>query len=391
MAAAFLRLGISSFGGPIAHLAYFRREFVDRRRWLADEQFGNLLALCQFLPGPASSQLGFALGMLRAGWAGACAAFLAFTLPSALLMLALALYLPQLDAAIGEPVIHGLKLVALVVVSQAVIGMGRSYCVDPKRAATAVLSAAAIVLSGNGAMQIAVIVFGLVAGALFCRDARPLAGKPLQIPYARGLAILFLAVFLLLLVALPLLALAAGGFAAAASAFYRAGALVFGGGHVVLPLLQETVVAPGWITTNDFLTGYGAAQALPGPLFTVSAYLGALLPAGMGGVAGATVALISIFLPGFLILCAALPSWSRFSSHRVAANAMAGVNAAVVGILAAALYDPIWISAVHRPSDVAIAIVGFAMLMRWKLSPLVVVAWCVAAAIASHALRLLTQ
>lgn len=388
MAAAFLRLGIFSFGGPIAHLAYFRREFVDRRRWLADEQFGNLLALCQFLPGPASSQLGFALGMLRAGWAGACAASLAFTLPSALVMLVLALYLPQLDAAAGEPVIHGLKLVALVVVSQAVLGMGRNYCVDLRRAGIAVLSATAIVLSGNGAMQIAVIVFGLAAGALFCRDARPLAGKPLQIPYARGLAILFLAVFLLLLVALPLLALAVGGFAAASSAFYRSGALVFGGGHVVLPLLQETVVAPGWITTNDFLTGYGAAQALPGPLFTVSAYLGALLPTGMGGVAGAAVALISIFLPGFLILCAALPYWSRFSSHRIAASAMAGVNAAVVGILAAALYDPVWTSAVRAPADVAIAVVGFAILTRWKLSPLVIVAWCVAASMASSALHL---
>jgi chromate transporter len=380
---AFLKLGFTSFGGPIAHLGYFRQEFVERRKWVGDGEFAQLVALCQFLPGPASSQLGFSLGLLRAGWAGALAAFLAFTLPSAVLLFAFAALLPYMAGGAGEAAIHGLKLVAVAVVAQGVLGMARQLCPDAPRASIAAVSAALVLASGTAWMQIVVVALGAVAGLLACRGVQPLAGGESHPPYGVRLGWALLGVFAVLLLGLPLVAYGREGLIAVAEAFYRAGALVFGGGHVVLPLLRETVVAPGWVSEDEFLAGYGAAQAVPGPMFTLAAYLGARLPGAEGGLVGATVALLAIFLPGFLLVAGSLPLWRSIANRPVAARAVAGVNAAVVGLLGAALYDPVWTSAVRGALDVAIAIVGFTLLVGWRASALMVVAWCIAAAAAA--------
>lgn len=379
---AFLILGLTSFGGPIAHLGYFRREFVERRKWFGEGQYGQLLALCQFLPGPASSQLGFSLGLLRAGWAGALAAFLAFTLPSALLLFVFASLMPQFSGMTGEAAIHGLKLVALAVVAQAVLGMARQLCPDPTRAIIATLAAIAILASGQAWTQLLVVALGAVAGLAFCRSVAPITVGGLQPPYGPTLGWTLVAAFALLLIGLPVASHGPDGLLAVAEAFYRAGALVFGGGHVVLPLLEESVVKPGWMSADEFLAGYGAAQAVPGPMFSLAAYLGARLPGDEGGFVGAFLALISIFLPGFLLVAGVLPLWQTILNRPAAARAIAGINAAVVGILGAALYDPIWRSAVNGPVDVAIAAVGFALLAAWQANALVVVAWCVVASIA---------
>jgi chromate transporter len=370
---AFLKLGLSSFGGPIAHIGYYRREFVEKRRWLDEARFAQLLALAQFLPGPASSQLGFSIGLLRAGWAGALAAFLAFTLPSAVLLFAFARALPLLSGAAASAGLHGLKLVALVVVAHGVLGMARQLCPDVPRAAIAALGAATLLVAGTAWMQLVVIAFGAAAGAALCRGVAPAPGAALGLRYGARLGAALLALFVLLFLVLR--------FFPAAEAFYRAGALVFGGGHVVLPLLEEAVVRPGWVTTDEFLAGYGAAQAVPGPLFTIAAYLGARLPGAEGGVFGATMALVAIFLPGFLLIAGVLPLWRAIAERPFAARAVAGVNAAVVGLLGAALYDPVWTSAVRGPLDVAIAIVGFTLLMSLRAGPLAVVAWCVLASL----------
>ena len=377
----FLKLGLTSFGGPIAHLAYFRHEVVARRKWLDDNHFSQLLALCQFLPGPASSKLGFSLGLLRAGWPGALAAFLAFTLPSAFLLFAFASLLPQMSGPVGQAALHGLKLVALAVVAQGVLGMTRQLCPDPQRATIATIAAAIILASGLAWTQLLVIALGAVAGLAFCRGVQPVAGVRFKLRYGAALAAMLLVVFAALLFGLPLLAKARDGLITVADAFYRAGALVFGGGHVVLPLLKEFVVKPGWISPDDFLAGYGAAQAVPGPMFTLAAYLGARLPGSMGGITGASVALCAIFLPGFLLIAGILPLWSAIAGRQFAARAIAGVNAAVVGLLAAALYDPVWISAVQRPTDLAIALIGFTLLVVWRVSALLVVLWSVVAAV----------
>lgn len=379
---SFLRLGLTSFGGPIAHLAYFRREFVERRKWLGDAEFAQLLALCQFLPGPASSQLGFSLGLLRAGWPGALAAFLAFTLPSAVLLFAFAALLPHLSGGAGDAAIHGLKLVAVAVVAQGVLGMARQLCPDAPRASIAAASAALILASASAWMQIIVVLAGGLAGLALCRGAQPIPGGGVHPPYGVRLGWVLLGVFTFLLVGLPLAAQGTEGLIAVVEAFYRAGALVFGGGHVVLPLLRETVVAPGWVSDDEFLAGYGAAQAVPGPMFTLAAYLGARLPGAEGGVVGASAALLAIFLPGFLLVAGSLPLWRSIANRPVAARAVAGVNAAVVGLLGAALYDPVWTSAVQGPVDVAIAIVAFTLLAAWRASALLVVCWCVTAALA---------
>lgn len=379
---AFLKLGFTSFGGPIAHLSYFRREFVERRRWIDDGGFAQLLALCQFLPGPASSQLGFSLGLLRAGWLGALAAFLAFTLPSAVLLFAFALLLPYRSGGAGDAVLHGLKLVAVAVVAQGVLGMARQLCPDAPRASIAAVAAALILASGDAWMQIVVVAGGAAAGLLLCRSVPPMAGRGVHPHYGARLGWTLLGVFAVLLLGLPLAAHGAQGLVAVVEAFYRAGALVFGGGHVVLPLLRETVVAPGWISHDEFLAGYGAAQAVPGPMFTLAAYLGARLPGAEGGIVGATLALLAIFLPGFLLVAGALPLWRALAERSAAAGAVAGVNAAVVGLLGAALYDPVWTSAVHGPADVAIAVVAFTLLVAWRASALIVVAWCVVSALA---------
>jgi chromate transporter len=380
---AFLRLGLTSFGGPVAHLAYFRREFVERRRWMAESEFARLLALCQFLPGPASSQLGFSIGMLRAGWPGALAAFVAFTLPSALLLYAFARFLPGSPGTLAEGAIHGLKLVAVAVVAQGLLGMARMLCPDAPRASIAAVAAAVVLVSGTPWAQIVVVALGAVAGLALLRELPPMAAANLHAPYGMGAGGVVLAVFFVLLFGLPLAAHAQPGMLAVVEGFYRAGALVFGGGHVVLPLLQETVVAPGWIGRGDFLAGYGAAQAVPGPMFTLSAYLGARLPGDSGGALGSVVAVSSIFLPGLLLVAGVLPFWQSVGTKPRAIRAVAGVNAAVVGLLGAALYDPVWTSAIGSPIDVAIAIVGFALLVAWRASALVVVLWCVVAAMAA--------
>lgn len=379
--AAFLKLGLTSFGGPIAHLGYFRREFVERRKWVDDGQFAQLLALCQFLPGPASSQLGFCLGLLRAGWAGALAAFVAFTLPSAALLFAFAELLPYVAHGAGESAIHGLKLVAVAVVAQGVLGMARQLCPDAPRASIAAAAVALILASGQAWMQIVVVALGALAGLALRPPVQAVPGS-FDAPYGIRFGWALIAVFLLLLLGLPLAAQAREGLVAVVEAFYRAGALVFGGGHVVLPLLRETVVAPGWISDDVFLAGYGAAQAVPGPMFTFAAYLGARLPGAEGGLLGATVALLAIFLPGFLLVAGSLPLWRSLATRAVAVRAVAGVNAAVVGLLGAALYDPVWTSAVRGPLDVAIAAIAFTLLVAWRASALVVVLWCVAASLA---------
>lgn len=380
--AAFLKLGLTSFGGPIAHLGYFRREFVERRGWVDESGFARLLALCQFLPGPASSQLGFALGLLRAGWPGAFAAFVAFTFPSAMALFVFATLLPQISSGpVGVAAIHGLKLVAIAVVAQGVLGMSRSLCPDRARASIAAFSVAILLAFPHAWMQLLVVALGAAAGLIACRDVKPPAsGERLSLPYGARLGVVLLATYALLLIGLPLVAAGTSGLLPVIEAFYRAGALVFGGGHVVLPLLRDALVVPGWISPGDFLAGYGAAQAVPGPMFTLSAYLGARILDG--GALGATAALLAIFLPGFLLLSGALPLWRLIGHTPTAARAVAGVNAAVVGLLAAALYDPVWTTGVQGPLDVAVAVIAFTLLVAWRASALVVVLWCVAASVA---------
>ncbi|HXZ48815.1 MAG TPA: chromate efflux transporter [Usitatibacter sp.] len=379
--ATFLRLGLTSFGGPIAHLGYYRRELVERRGWITEAQYAELVGLCQFLPGPASTQTGFSLGLLRAGWAGALAAFVAFTLPSALLMFAFAVALPDIPVVAAVVLVHGLKLVAVAVVAHGLMGMGRRLCPDATRAGIAVASAAALLAIGQAWMQLAVVAFGALAGLTLCRGVAPSAVEPPPLPHGRRTGLALLALYAVLLVALPVLAAAAGGLVSMFSAFYRAGALVFGGGHVVLPLLQETVVRPGWVSRDDFLAGYGAAQAVPGPMFALAAYLGARI----AGAIGAAGAVIAIFLPGLLLVSAALPLWRTIAARPGAARAVAGINASVVGLLAAAFYDPVWKSAVASVGDLAIAAVGFAILAAWRASALWVVVWCVAGSAAKAA------
>lgn len=385
--AAFLKLGFTSFGGPIAHLGYFHREFVERRHWIGEGQYAQLVGLCQFLPGPASSQLGFSLGLLRGGWPGALAAFVAFTLPSALLLFAFAAVLPEISGAVGDAAIHGLKIVALAVVAQGVLGMARQLCPDGPRVAIATFVAVSILVSGQAWVPLLAVALSGLAGLAFCRNVPPIGGCGLHPNYGTTLGWILLTAFALLLVGLPLAARGADGLLAVIEAFYRAGALVFGGGHVVLPLLEETVVKPGWISRDDFLAGYGAAQAVPGPMFSLAAYLGARLPGSDGGVIGACVSLGALFLPGFLLAAGILPVWRAMMGRPTAARAVAGVNAAVVGLLGAALYDPVWISAVRGPVDVAIALVGFTLIATWRASALLVVLWCIAASIAAAMLR----
>lgn len=367
---AFLVLGLTSFGGPIAHLGYFRTEFVERRRWLNDEAYGDIVALCQFLPGPASSQVGFALGLLRGGYGGAIAAWLAFTLPSAILLGLFAAISSMLDNPIGQSILSGLKIVAVAIVAQAVWGMARNLCPDRPRATIAVLAVLIVVAVSGTAGQVLAIIAGALAGFRFCQNGAPQPSRSLGIHISRKVGIAALLVFLALLIGLPVLASADGAQAIdIVDVFYRAGALVFGGGHVVLPLLESEVVRSGWMSADDFLAGYGAAQAIPGPLFTFSAYLGGLL----GGLSGAALALVAIFLPGFLLLVGVLPFWQRLRQNTWAPALMRGTNAAVVGILGAALYAPVWTSAIVGPEAFALALVCFVLLTVWKVAPWLVV------------------
>lgn len=380
---AFLKLGLTSFGGPIAHVGYLRNEFVQHRGWLDDTQFAHLLAVCQFLPGPASSQMGFAIGLLRGGWRGALAAFIAFTLPSAVLMFGFATLARRLDHGIGAAVVHGLKLVAVAVVAQGLLGMVRQLAPDAPRVVIAVGVAALVVLTGSPWMQVGGIALGGMLGLWLCRHAGTPGVAMFPVHYDRRGAGIFLMLFLAGLGSTLLLKPSgAPTLASVASAFYQAGALVFGGGHVVLPLLQHTIVDAGWVDSDTFLAGYGAAQALPGPMFSFAAFLGAEIPLGIPAAVGATVALVAVFLPGFLLLLAVLPVWTSLAQHRLAASAMAGIHAAVVGLLAAAFYDPVCTEGLQAPVDFAIAFAGFALLAFARFSALWVVLWCVSAALA---------
>jgi chromate transporter len=370
--AVFLKLGLTSFGGPIAHLGYFRDELVTRRKWLTDAAYADLVALCQFLPGPASSQVGFALGMMRAGWLGALAAFTAFTLPSALILLAFATTAASITGPVGTGALDGLKLVAVAIVAQAVLGMARSLCPDRERAAIAVGAVAILAFAPGAWGMVGAILFGATAGLALKRGTDKPVGGHVRMPVTRAQAAIALAVFAGLMILLPLVA-GQSQVLAVIDSFYRAGALVFGGGHVVLPLLQGEVVAPGWVTPDQFLAGYGATQAVPGPLFTFAAYLGAVLGPAPNGVVGAAIALVAVFLPGFLILIGVLPFWDRLRARALAQSLMQGANAAVVGILGAALYDPVFTGAVTDLRDFGLALACFVALVAWKMPPWAVV------------------
>ena len=371
----FLRLGLTSFGGPVAHLGFFRAAFVERRRWLSDAAYADLVALCQFLPGPASSQVGMAIGLGRAGLPGALAAWLGFTLPSAVLLVAFAYGLGWLDGALGSGWLHGLKLAAVAVVAQAVWAMGKGLCPDRPRQSLAILAAAVALAWPTVWGQLAVLALGAGAGWALYRGEAAKAGEALAAPVPRWLALACLALFGLLLVLLPLLARESGSQAVAyADSFYRAGSLVFGGGHVVLPLLQAEVVAPGWVAPDAFLAGYGAAQAVPGPLFTFAAYLGAVMGPAPNGWQGALLCLGAIFLPSFLLVVGALPFWSALRARPGAQALLRGVNAAVVGLLLAAFWNPVVTVAVLTSLDAALALLLFALLALWKWPPWLVVA-----------------
>jgi chromate transporter len=371
---AFLRLGLTSFGGPVAHLGYFRAEFVERRRWLDDRGYSDLVALCQFLPGPASSQVGIAIGMMRAGWLGSLAAWLGFTLPSAALLIAFAYGVAGHAGLAQSGVVHGLKLAAVAVVAQAVWGMAKSLCPDRPRIALA-LAAALLTLALPGvAGQIGVIAAAALAGPWLPRlphEAAVMTRPPSGV--SRRAGVLALIVLALLLVGLPWAARETGSpVLGLIDGFFRAGALVFGGGHVVLPLLQASV-PPSAISHADFLAGYGAAQAVPGPLFTFAAYLGAAMTGPLSGWTGGLACLLAIFLPAYLLVIGALPFWDTLRQRQRVRAALSGVNAAVVGILLSALYDPVWISAIHARGDFALALAAFGLLVHARLSPFVVV------------------
>jgi chromate transporter len=371
----FLKLGVSSFGGPIAHLGYFREEFIVRRRWLDEQAFVDLVALCQFLPGPASSQTGFSIGLIRAGYGGALAAWCGFTLPSAIIMVLFAYGASALSGSAGAGLLHGLKLVAVAIVAQAVSGMARTLCPDRQRASIAVLSALLLLFTTSSIVQIAAIVLGGLLGLWLCAGALPPPAEGrIRIPVSRPVGLVCLAVFFVLLIGLPIVQKLGGSSGVALfDAFYRSGALVFGGGHVVLPLLREAFVTPGWISDDAFLAGYGAAQAVPGPLFTFAAYLGAVVSPTPHGIAGAALGLFGIFLPGMLVLLGTLPFWDSFRQRGDAQAVMRGVNAAVVGLLGAALYNPLWTTSVKSPGDFGLALVGFVLLTVWRAPPLLVV------------------
>jgi chromate transporter len=363
--AAFTRLGLTSFGGPIAHLGYFREEFVVRRRWLDDRTYADLVALCQFLPGPASSQTGIALGVMRAGLPGALAAWIGFTLPSALLMIAAAYGVTSLGA--DTVALHGLKVVAVAVVAQAVWGMARTLCPDRERATIAILAAVALLVWSSALAQIVIIVAGGMIGWRLLRSGAPAAAPVPLAAFDRRLAIGCWIAFFGLLIALPL-ARTVFPFRALElfDSFYRAGALVFGGGHVVLPLLYAEVTPPGWVSEAQFIAGYGMAQAVPGPLFTFAAYLGAVQTPIPNGWAGGTLALLAIFLPAWLLVIGALPFWNWLRSREETQAALRGINAAVVGILLATLYTPVMTSAIMTVRDAALALACFGMIAVWK-------------------------
>jgi chromate transporter len=374
---AFLKLGLTSFGGPVAHLGYFHDEFVVRRKWLNERAYADLVALCQFLPGPASSQVGIALGLMRAGYLGALAAWAAFTLPSAIALVLFAYGAGALGGAAGSGWLQGLKVAAIAVVAQAVLGMMQALAPDRERATLAVIAAAIVIAIPGAFGQIGAIVLGGIIGVTLLRDGVAAADGELRVSVSRTMGAGILALFFVLLIALPI---AAGIFDNQAltyfDSFYRAGSLVFGGGHVVLPLLQAEVVPPGWVTNDAFLAGYGAAQAVPGPLFTFAAYLGAVMGPAPNGWIGAALCLAAVFLPSFLLIVGALPFWQELRARPDAQAVLRGVNAAVVGLLLAALYDPVWTAGIKSGGDFALAAAAFLLLYEWKTPPWLVVIFC---------------
>jgi chromate transporter len=370
----FLKLGLTSFGGPVAHLGYFRDEFVVRRRWLDEHSYADLVALCQFLPGPASSQVGLAIGLSRAGYLGALAAWAGFTLPSAVALVLFAYSLVGLEGVLGTGWLHGLKVAAVAVVALAVLGMARSLAPDRERATLAVASAVMALAIPSAWGQIGAIALGGVVGMLLLRSSAPANHVSLPLSVSHTTGFLALAAFFGLLFGLPLLvsAFPSQGLALF-DAFYRSGSLVFGGGHVVLPLLQAEVVPPGWVSNDAFLAGYGAAQAVPGPLFTFAAYLGAVMGPKPNGWLGAALCLVAVFLPSALLVIGALPFWEGLRRQPIAQAALKGVNAAVVGLLLAALYHPVWTAGITNARDFALAVAAFLLLFMWQTSPWLVV------------------
>jgi chromate transporter len=370
----FLRLGLTSFGGPIAHLGYFRTEFVERRKWLDEKTYADLIALSQFLPGPASTKVGIAVGFFRAGYAGALTAWAGFTLPSALALVLFAYGVGRFGDALGSGWLHGLKVVAVAVVAQAVLGMMRSLAPDRDRATVAVAAAVIVLAFPTAWGQIGAIILGFAAGVTMLHVNIPADHVSLPLKVGRTTGAVLLTVFFAILLGLPLLIAAVPNHSLELfEAFYRAGSLVFGGGHVVLPLLQASVVPPGWVSNDAFLAGYGAAQAVPGPLFTFAAYLGAVMGPQPNGWLGATLCLVAMFLPSFFLTIGALPFWDELRRRPAAQSALRGVNAAVVGLLLAALYNPVWTSGISSGADFALAVAGFLLLFMWKVPPWLVV------------------
>jgi chromate transporter len=383
---AFLKLGVTSFGGPIAHLGYFRDEFVVRRRWFDEKTYSDVVALCQFLPGPASSKVGMSIGLWRAGYPGMLAAWVAFTLPSAIALILFALGVQAIGDAAGAGWLRGFKIVAVAVVAQAVLGMALSLCPDRERATFAAVATAIALLIPSVIGQVAAIVLGGIAGLVRLRGTGPSDHVHLAFPVSQRTAVVALALFFVLLLGLPLLSAASDSIGLAMfEKFYRTGSLVFGGGHVVLPLLQAEVVDVGWVDRNLFVAGYGATQAVPGPLFTFSAYLGFVSGPEPNALLGATICLVAIFLPSFLLVVGTLPFWDAVRRRPDAQAALRGINAAVVGVLLAALYNPVWITGIHVPADFAVATAAFLLLYMWKTPPWLVV---VLTALAGSALNL---
>jgi chromate transporter len=380
----FLRLGLTSFGGPVAHLGYFRTELVERRRWLDEAAYADIVALCQFLPGPASSQTGISIGILRAGLPGGLCAWLGFTAPSALAMILFGYGLTAFGNLADSAWLHGLKIVAVAVVAQAVWGMARSLCPDRERATIAVGAAMVVLAIPSAPGQIgAITAGGLIGWALLRNGPQAREQASLAIHFPRAWSVAALVSFFALLIGLPVLAAAVPSHTLALiDSFYRSGSLVFGGGHVVLPLLQAAVVPPGWMTNDAFLAGYGAAQAVPGPLFTFAAYLGTVMGPPPAGWLGGVICLVAIFLPSFLLLIGVLPFWDKLRRRSGVRSALRGVNAAVVGLLLAALYRPVWTSAILGPADFAVGILAFLLLTLWAVPPwLVVILGAVAATV----------
>jgi chromate transporter len=371
---AFLRLGLTSFGGPVAHIGYFHDEFVVRRKWIDEHAYADLVALCQFLPGPASSQVGIGIGLSKAGLPGAVAAWIAFTTPSAIALILFGYGVITFGDTVGIGALHGLKVVAVAVVAQAVWTMARSLCPDAKRATLAVLATIAVLAVPSPFVQVGVIVVGGLIGWAMLHSDTPVDHVDMGAGVKRGVAIFALVLFFAALIGLPVLASAyPSQTMALVDSFYRSGSLVFGGGHVVMPLLQAEVVPPGWVSNDAFLAGYGAAQAVPGPLFTFAAYLGTVMNGTPNGIIGALICLLAIFASSFLLVIGAMPFWDGLRRIGAVQNALLGVNAAVVGLLLAALYDPVWTSAILSPADFGLALAAFTLLVFWKIPPWLVV------------------